>query len=388
MRKRGLAMLMAGIMIISSCVMGCAKDNGKDTPAETAAAASETAAAASETAAQSETEGSETTKQASEGAVKGDINGDGIFKVGFSELAIDGAWRVAQVDSMQNEAESRGYEFVMSNAELDTAKQISDVEDLLTQDLDFLFIAPIDMEAIMPAIEAAKAKGVPTILLDREANGTPGVDYICTILSNYIWQGEACADWLNENGGADSYKIVQITGKVGGSDVRDRQAGFETGVKKYENMEIVATQSGEWSRTEAQKVMQNIIQSTGGDFNVVYCHNDEMALGVVLALKAAGMNPGTDVKVIAIDGQAEAVEAIIAGEMNCIATCNPRFGPVAFDTMEKYLNGEKLEHIINNEEYIIDTANAEEKLPDAFEINMSHGLTAPSKKYSGGAVKL
>ena len=366
MRKRGLAMLMAGIMIISSCVMGCAKDNGKDTPAETAAAASETAAAASETAAQSETEGSETTKQASEGAVKGDINGDGIFKVGFSELAIDGAWRVAQVDSMQNEAESRGYEFVMSNAELDTAKQISDVEDLLTQDLDFLFIAPIDMEAIMPAIEAAKAKGVPTILLDREANGTPGVDYICTILSNYIWQAEACADWLNENGGADSYKIVQITGKVGGSDVRDRQAGFETGVKKYENMEIVATQSGEWSRTEAQKVMQNIIQSTGGDFNVVYCHNDEMALGVVLALKAAGMNPGTDVKVIAIDGQAEAVEAIIAGEMNCIATCNPRFGPVAFDTMEKYLNGEKLEHIINNEEYIIDTANAEEKLPDAF----------------------
>lgn len=358
MRKKGLAMLMAGIMIVSSCVMGCAKDDSNDIPAKTSAAASETEA-------QPETAGTDTTQKVS-GEIKGDINGDGIFKVGFSELAIDGAWRVAQVDSMQKEAESRGYEFVMSNAELDTAKQISDVEDLLTQDLDFLFIAPIDMEAIMPAIEAAKAKGVPTILLDREANGTPGVDYICTILSNYIWQGEACADWLSENGGADSYKIVQITGKVGGSDVRDRQAGFETGVKKYENMEIVATQSGEWSRTEAQKVMQNIIQSTGGDFNVVYCHNDEMALGVVLALKAAGMNPGTDVKVIAIDGQAEAVEAIIAGEMNCIATCNPRFGPVAFDTMEKYLNEEKLEHIINNEEYIIDSANAEEKLPDAF----------------------
>ena len=89
-------------------------------------------------------------------------------------------------------------------------------------------------------------------------------------------------------------------------------------------------------------------------------------MSIVLALKAAGMNPGTDVKVIAIDGQAEAVEAIIAGEMNCIATCNPRFGPVAFDTMEKYLNEEKLEHIINNEEYIIDSTNAEEKLPDAF----------------------
>lgn len=360
MKKKGLVMLMLGILLVSSFLTGCSNGSAQEAPAETAEKAAEAEAPI-------QSEDSDTAASEEEtGAVKGDLNGDGIFRVGFSELAIDGAWRVAQVDSMQAEAESRGFEFVMSNAELDTAKQISDVEDLLTQDLDFLFIAPIDMEAIMPAVEAAKAKGVPTILLDREANGTPGVDYICTILSNYVWQGEACADWLNENGGSDSYKIIQITGKVGGSDVRDRQAGFETGVEKYDNMEIVATQSGEWSRTEAQKVMQNIIQSTGGDFNAVYCHNDEMALGVVLALKAAGMNPGTDVKVIAIDGQAEAVEAIVAGEINCIATCNPRFGPVAFDTMEKYLNGETLDFIINNEEYIIDSTNAEEKLPDAF----------------------
>ena len=298
--------------------------------------------------------------------VKGDRNGDGVFRVGFSELAIDGAWRVAQVDSMESVAKEKGYEFVMANAELDTAKQLSDVEDLLAQDLDFLFIAPMDIEAIVPAIEAAKEKEIPVILLDREAAGTPGEDYICTILADYLWQGEACADWLNENGDAEEYKIVQITGKVGGSDVRDRQAGFEAGVAKYDNMEIISTQSGEWSRTEAQKVMQNIIQSTGGDFNVVYCHNDEMALGVVLALKAAGMNPGTDVKVLAIDGQQEAVEAIIAGEMNCIATCNPRFGPVAFETMEKWLDGETLDTIIYNQEYVIDSTNAEEKLADAF----------------------
>ncbi len=353
MKRKVLAAVLSITLFASLGVTGCSKDDGAD------------AAGTGEITTETE-EASETETAAADSEVKGDINGDGIFRVGFSELAIDGAWRVAQVESMESVAKEKGYEFVMANAELDTAKQLSDVEDLLAQDLDFLFIAPMDMEAIVPAIEAAKTKGVPVILLDREAAATAGEDYICTILSDYLWQGETCADWLNENGGSDSYKIVQITGKVGGSDVRDRQAGFETGVAKYDNMEIIATQSGEWSRTEAQKVMQNIIQSTGGDFNVVYCHNDEMALGVVLALKAAGMNPGTDVKVLAIDGQAEAVEAIIAGEINCIATCNPRFGPTAFETMEKYLNGENIDLIINNAEYIIDSSNAEEKLADAF----------------------
>lgn len=360
MRKKLVTMLFLATVTATVFLTGCSTDSGSEQKTEQPAA---------EEAPEEpvpETEEAESKTEASGGAVKGDINDDGIFRVGFSELAIDGAWRVAQVESMESVAKENGYEFVMANAELDTAKQLSDVEDLLAQDLDFLFIAPMDMEAIVPALDAAKAKGVPVILLDREAAATAGEDYICTILADYLWQGETCADWLSENGGEESYKIVQITGKVGGSDVRDRQAGFETGVAKYDNMEIVVTQSGEWSRTEAQKVMQNIIQSTGGDFNVVYCHNDEMALGVVLALKAAGMNPGTDVKVLAIDGQAEAVEAVIAGEMNCIATCNPRFGPKAFETMEKYLAGESLDEIIYNSEYVIDSTNAQEKLADAF----------------------
>ena len=175
-----------------------------------------------------------------------------------------------------------------------------------------------------------------------------------------------CGQWLVDNMGDEEVKIVEITGVVGGSYVRDRAQGIRNIVDQHDNMSIVATQTGEWSRSTAQEVMENIIQSTGGDFNVVYCHNDEMALGAVLALKAAGMNPGTDVKVIAIDGQAEAVEAIIAGEMNAIATCSPRFGKAAFDALEKYLAGETFEQYIINSETLITIDNAEEQLPLAF----------------------
>lgn len=288
-------------------------------------------------------------------------------KIGFSELNIADPWRIAQVDSMQKVAKDRGYQMITTNAELKAEKQISDVEDLLTQGVEFLFIAPMDVEAIVPALTAARAKKVPVILLDRQAKGVWPDDFLTTIIADYVKQGRECAKWLANKLGKDAkIRVVEITGRVGGSDVRDRAAGFREGMAGHPNMEIIASQSGDWSRAEAQKITQNIIQSTGGNFNAIYCHNDEMALGVVLALRAAGLQPDKDVYVLAIDGQKEAVEAIIDGDISAIYTCNPRFGPAAFDALERHLASEKLPEFIINTEYMIDGDNAEEKLADAF----------------------
>ncbi len=288
------------------------------------------------------------------------------LKIGFSELNIADPWRIAQVDSMQSVAKERGYNIITTNAELKAEKQIADVEDLLTQGVDYLFIAPMDVEAIVPALTAAKAKKVPVILLDRQAKGVWPEDFLTTIIADYVKQGRECAKWLNERLGSADIKVVEITGRVGGSDGRDRAAGFREGMKANPKMSIIASQSGDWSRAEAQKVMQNIIQSTGGKFNAVYCHNDEMALGVVLALRAAGLRPNQDVYVLAIDGQKEAVESIIDGDISAIYTCNPRFGPAACDALERHIAGEKLPEFIINPEYMIDDTNAAEKLADAF----------------------
>lgn len=349
-------LIVVSVMLSACSPAGSGEQASNSAQPATSASASATATAASPSASNS----------VSAASAESTVSGTKKLKVGFSELAADGAWRIAQIDSMKAEAESRGYDFVMTNAAQSAEKQVSDVEDLLAQGVGFLFISSVDVQAIVPALNAAKDKKVPVILIDREANATPGVDFVTTIISDYLWQGKTCADWVYKKLGDVPINVVEVQGKVGGSDVRDRAQGFRDSMAAHSNMKILASQPADWNRAQAQNVMQNIIQATGGKFNVVYAHNDDMALGCVLALKAAGMKLNHDVYVVTIDGQKEAVQSIINGEISCIVTCSPKFGKAAMDTMESYLKGNKIDSKIVNPETVIDSSNAQQELANAF----------------------
>ena len=131
-------------------------------------------------------------------------------------------------------------------------------------------------------------------------------------------------------------------------------------------MKIIAAQDGNFTRAQGQKVMESLIQAHGRAITAVYTHNDEMALGAIQALKAANMNPGKDVIVVSVDGQKSALEAIQRGEMNATVECNPRFGPVAFDTLEKFKRGEKIPPKIINQDRFFDSDNAKQFVGEAF----------------------
>ena len=153
------------------------------------------------------------------------------LKVGFSELSISDPWRVAQVASMQAEADRRGINYVMTDAQNKQDKQVSDIEDLIAQGCNFIFLAPLNVEGFEPAVEKAKEKQVPIVCIDREIAGTPGIDMVTTVLSDFILQGTNCANWLDKNVKGD-LKVVQITGQPGGSDVRDRTNGFAAAMER------------------------------------------------------------------------------------------------------------------------------------------------------------
>lgn len=266
------------------------------------------------------------------------------FRIGFSESTFDGAWRVAEVEDLRKAAEKYGHELIITNANADIEKQLADVEDLLAQNLDLLIIVPVDANAVAPAFDAAKAKGIPTIDLDTEyLSGKWPDDFITVIRSDQYQQGMGCAEWLIADAAGKNVKVLEITGNPGQSDAQKRSAGFSETIAPHKNIDLFSVQNGRWSRSTAQEILQNVIQSTGGKFDYVYCHADEMALGVMMGVKQAGLKPGKDIKICAVDGMFEALDAVKDGEINAIITCTPKGGDLIFQVIEKYFAGEKLE---------------------------------------------
>ncbi|MDR1580622.1 MAG: ABC transporter substrate-binding protein [Synergistaceae bacterium] len=287
--------------------------------------------------------------------------------VAFSQMEMNNAWRVAETNSIRTEAEKRGIELIYTDAQGDTAKQVSDVEDIIAKKPDVILLAPREYEGLAPALAAAKEAGIPLILIDRDAQGEAGVDYKTLISANFIWEGQQCAQVLVKRFGTErEVNVVQVTGTPGSSVAIDRQKGFEDELAKYPNFKVISTQNGEFTRSIAQKTMENVVQSLGDKINAVYGHDDECAIGAIQALKAAGLKPGVDIAIVGVGGFKDAALSIQAGEMDATVLCSPFFGPTAFDAAEKIVNGETLPTFIQNPGRIIDKSNVDEYMPDAF----------------------
>lgn len=299
-------------------------------------------------------------------ANSGGPQGEGGKKVvGFAQMGNDNPWRIAETKSMRDEAAKRGYEIIVTDAQGQMSKQVSDVEDLIARRVDAIFLPPQQFEGIAPALAAAKAARIPVFLIDREAVGAPGTDYVTFIGSNFVEEGQRAGDWVvkNTNGKAG---VVILEGTAGASVARDRNQGFMDAIKNSPDIKILASQPADFVRANGQKVMENLIQAHGKNITVVYAHNDEMALGAIQALKSAGMNPGKDVLVVSVDGQKSALEAITAGEMNVTVECNPRFGPIAFDTYEMFRRGERIPPKIIVPDKFFDNTNAAQFVAEAY----------------------
>jgi ABC-type sugar transport system substrate-binding protein len=272
-------------------------------------------------------------------------SGNAKMKIGFSESSFDGAWRVAEVDDLTQAAEKYGYDLIITNANSDIEKQIADVEDLLAQKVDLIVIVPVDANAVAPAFNAIKAAGIPCIDLDTEyLDGTWKTDYITVIRSDQYQQGQGCAEWLIADAADKTVRVLEITGNPGQSDAQKRSAGFTETLAGHANISIFSVQNGQWSRSIAQEVVQNVIQSTAGNFDYIYTHSDEMALGAMMGIKQAGFKPGVDIRIVTVDGQFEALDYVKTDEISAITTCTPKGGDMLFSAIDKYFAGETLEN--------------------------------------------
>ncbi|WP_295951609.1 ABC transporter substrate-binding protein [Rhodoferax sp.] len=289
------------------------------------------------------------------------------YKVGFAQTESNNPWRLAETKSFQDVAASCGWQVIFTDAGGSAAKQVADIDSLIAQKVDLLVFPPREDKPLIPAVMKAKKAGIPVILVDRDVDhklAKPGVDYITFIGSDFIDQGRRAADALVKATGGKA-NIIELEGSTGASAATDRKKGFDAEIAKHPGMKIVASQSGDFNRDKGRQLAQTLLQAHP-EANAVYGHNDEMAVGAITAIEAAGKVPGKDIFVVSIDGQRNALDAIIAGKMVATVQSSPYFGGISCKIAQASAKGEKIPAWVKVEDKIYDISNAAKDIAEGF----------------------
>ncbi|MCM2369125.1 ABC transporter substrate-binding protein [Aporhodopirellula aestuarii] len=275
------------------------------------------------------------------GAMKGDNGGDGTSKpiIGFVQTGSEGDWRKAHTESVREAAEEAGFELRFADGQAKQENQIKALSSFVAQGVDGIILAPLVETGWDNVLEKAKKRNIPVLILDRQVEVKDDSLYVTYIGADTYNEGRLAAEWLIEKTGGKA-KVVELQGTPGASPTINRYNGFRDVIADHSGIEIIASQSGDFRRSKGKEVMEAFLKKHGDDIEVVYAHNDDMAIGAIQAIEDAGKKPGDDIILVSIDGVRAAFEAMVEGKLNCTVECNPLQGPMAFDAMKKILAGD------------------------------------------------
>lgn len=282
--------------------------------------------------------------------------------VGFAQTGAESAWRTANTESMKSEAAKRGIELKFADGQSKQENQIRAIRSFVTQGVDAIVLAPIVETGWDNALREAKRAHIPVVIMDRKVKTTDESLYVTFIGSDFYQEGAMVADWLAKNAGGRT-KIVELQGEPGSAAANERRRAFADGMKNYPAFKIIDSQTGNFRRSEGKQVMEALIKKHGKEIEILYAHNDDMALGAIQAIEEAGLKPGKDILIVTIDAIKEAIQAVVDGKINCTVECNPLFGPKIYGTIEKILNKETVEKQMYNKDELFDATNAAAALP-------------------------
>ncbi len=269
--------------------------------------------------------------------------------IGLSVSTQNNPFFVTLVEGAQKAAADLGLTLSVVDAGDDVTKQVSDVEDLVSKGISVLIINPVDSDAVTGAVEAAKAKGVRVISVDRAVNG---VEIDCQIASDNVLGAELATQYIVDTLG-EGIKVAELEGTPGASAAIDRSKGFHNVADT--KLEVVAKQTANFDRTQGMSVMENMLQANG-DIQAVFAANDEMALGAVEAISGAGK----DVMVVGFDATDDAIEAIKAGRMAATIAQQPALiGKTAVENAAKLIAGNTIPTAIPVEVTLVNIQNVE-----------------------------
>ena len=299
--------------------------------------------------------GSTSSASCTNSAPGGSISG---MVVGFSQSENEqNPFRAAETNSVKAAAKKAGVSRLLyTNANDDQAKQVADIESMISQGAKAIIVAPLNATGLQPALEQAAAKNIPVVTIDRVTAGTPCRNFITNIGSDFYVQGQRSADALAAATGGKA-EIVEIQGAYGNAVETERTQGFADALKKHPDMHLLAAQTGNWSATDAQKVMEQMLLAHP-TANALYSHADVMTLGAMRAIQQSGKKPGRDIAIVSIDGTKALVQAIAAGRAQADVETNPRFGPLSFKALGEWFAGKPVSQKLIMKDALYNKANA------------------------------
>ncbi|ACR30904.1 ABC transporter substrate-binding protein [Burkholderia glumae] len=249
--------------------------------------------------------------------------------LGFSQVGAESAWRTANTMSIKSAAKEAGINLKFSDAQQKQENQIRAIRSYIAQKVDVIAFSPVVESGWGPVLDEAKRAKIPVILTDRGVDVKDPSLYVTMIGSDFMEEGRRAGRWLEERykNEPGPINIAELQGTVGSAPANDRHAGLMEIIKNDPKFKIIASQSGDFTLAGGKQVMEAFAKTYGKQINVVYAHNDDMALGAIQAMEEAGIKPGKDVTVVSFDATKAGFEAMKAGKINVDVECSPLLGP-------------------------------------------------------------
>lgn len=322
-----------------------------------------TACGSTETKTETETSSAKTVTETEEPAPDTSSDNEKLV-VGFAQIGQESGWRDAETNDVQWYAarNTDTIELIFADAQQKQENQIKAIRNFIEMGVDVIVFPPVVETGWEAVLTECQEAGIPVILVDRGIDPSAGDElYTTMIASDHVWAGEQAAIVVNDLlGGAG--KVVELEGTVGASAAVQRKQGFDEYIaNNCSDIEIIDSQTGDFTRAMGKEVMESFLK-TYDDIDAVFCHNDDMALGAIEAIKEAGLKPGEDIKIVGVDGVKGAFEAILAGEMNCTVECTPILAEQIFETAWKLKNGETVDKWIMSADGIYTTDEVTEEV--------------------------
>jgi len=345
--KKWGALLALSVLMLIAAACGGNKDNGGGATPAPSSASPETKAPAS-------TEPSPSATPADKKVV-----------LGFAQVGAESGWRTANTVSIKESATEAGFELKFSDAQQKQENQIKAIRTYIQQKVDVIAFSPVVESGWDTVLKEAKDAGIPVILTDRSVDSKDTSLYKTFIGSDFVEEGRKAGQWLAEKykDAQEDVNIVELQGTTGSAPANDRKAGFEETIKANGKLKMIASQTGDFTRAKGKEVMQAFLKAHK-KIDVLYAHNDDMALGAIQAIEAAGLVPGKDIVIISVDAVKDGMTAASEGKINFIVECNPLLGPQLMQAVRDVLAGNDIPQRIVTEETTFTSEQAKEALPN------------------------